>query len=185
MRRSNAGLIGGLLCTVALVAGLVIAGLLGGGGNPASAAGVSAAPAAATVDLPTTGCIPVAAHDGSGGSAGCVLASDQYAPPPMYDKLVARSGGVPVYTDGSARQQVGILAGDQLGFVPQALVGQLPALTACHGQLSQHLASPRLAAITADCTALLNADGYPASLLTGTTASFGTTSSAERTTAAN
>jgi hypothetical protein len=174
MRRSNAGLIGGLLCTLALVAGLVIAGLLGGdGGSRAQAAAAGGTPAA---ELPTSGCIPVAAHDGSGGSAGCVLASDQYATPPAYDKLMARFGGLPVYTDASAGKQVGVIAGT-LGFVPQALVGQLPALAACHGQLSAHLATPSQSAITADCTSLLNADGYPSSLLTGPTPSFDTTSS--------
>ena len=88
MRRSNAGLIGGLLCTVALVAGLVIAGLAGGGGDERA---VGATPAAA--GLPQTGCIPVAAHDGTSRAAGCVLASDQYAPPPVYDKLMARHQG--------------------------------------------------------------------------------------------
>ena len=113
---------------------------------PASAV---ATPAAA---IPQTDCIPVAAHDGSSRAAGCVLASDQYAIPPVYDKLMARSAGCPS-TPTPARQQVGILAGP-LGFVPQALVGQLPALAACHGQLSEHLASPKVAAISADCTAL-------------------------------
>ncbi len=124
----------------------------------------------------------MAAHDGSSRAAGCVLASDQYAIPPVYDKLMARSGGLPVYTDAAARQQVGILAG-ALGFVPQALVGQLPALAACHGQLSEHLASPKVAAISADCTALLSADGYPGSLLTGATPSMDTASSPDATAA--
>ena len=93
-----------------------------------------ATPAAAAepaVELPTTGCIGVAAHDGSGGSAGCVLATDVYAIPPVFDKMVASLGGLPVYADATTSKQVGVLAGG-LGFVPQALVGQLPSLRACN-----------------------------------------------------
>jgi uncharacterized iron-regulated membrane protein len=162
MQRSHAGLIGGLVCTFLLAAGLVVVGMLGGGSNrpPQAVAAVPAAAAPAAAG----DCIPVAAHDGA-RAAGCVLASDQYATPPVYDRLVQKFGGVPVYADASAASRVGVFAG-QLGFVPQALVGQIPALNACHGQLSQHLANPN-AAITPSCTDLLTADGYPNGVLAG------------------
>jgi hypothetical protein len=179
MRRSTTGLIGGLLCTVALAAALVIAGSLEGGGSAARAAGVSAAPADPAAELPTSGCIPVAAHDGSGGSAGCVLATDVYATPPVYDRQMARLGGLPVYADASTSKQLGLLAGE-LGFVPQALVGRLPALRVCHDQLLAFLAAPKDVVLTPECTSLLSADGYPSAFLAD-----GKVSSLDTTTAAN
>ena len=162
MRRSSAGLIGGLLCTAVLAAVLILGGLFGGGGlSPGQA--VAAGPA-----VPADACIPVAAHDGTGQAAGCVLASDQYAPPHEFDQLVKRYGGVPVYTDLGASTKVGIFAGP-LGFVPNALVDQLPALATCHGELSRHLADPKSTTVTPVCTDLLTADGYPSSFLQGET----------------
>jgi hypothetical protein len=65
-------------------------------------------------------CLSVVAHDGK-SIAGCELATDANSGTARLDELTARYGGVPVYRDGSAREQVGIVTPD-LRFVPLKLV---------------------------------------------------------------
>jgi hypothetical protein len=109
-------------------------------------------------------CIPVS--DRAGNTAGCVMKSDQFAPPPVYDKAAA-SGGLPVYDLKDRSTIVGRFEGG-VGFVPEALTGQIAQLHTCTDALIAYLkGDPGAAPPSGDCRALLSAQGYPDSTLDG------------------
>ncbi len=110
-------------------------------------------------------CQPVVGHDGN-TQVGCELASDASSSGDRLAELVARFGGLPVYGDASAREQVGVVTTD-LGFVPRDLVPRLAELRACSPAVQAMLADPAAAPLDARCHELMAALGYPESFLQG------------------
>jgi hypothetical protein len=108
-------------------------------------------------------CIPVT--DRSGNTAGCIKKSDEFAPPPVYDRMAA-TGGLPVYDLKDQSTIVGRFQGG-VGFVPEALTTQMAQLQACTDALIAHLTDPGAAPPTSDCRSLLLAQGYPESTVDG------------------
>jgi hypothetical protein len=128
------------------------------------------APATATNGGGTEGtdrfpdCIPVS--DRSGKTAGCIKKSDEFAPPPVFDRFAAL-GGLPVYDLDDRSTIVGRFQGG-VGFVPQALTSEMAQLQTCTDALIAHLMrDPGSAPPSGDCRALLLAQGYPESTVDG------------------
>jgi hypothetical protein len=110
-------------------------------------------------------CQPVVGHDGH-TPVGCELASDANSSGERLAELVARFGGIPVYGDASAREQVGVVTTD-LGFVPRDLVPRLEEVRACWPPVQAILGDPTAAPLDARCHELMTAMGYPESFLEG------------------
>jgi len=161
----------GLVAVVGMVGAvfaLVPFGGSGGGSGGRSGGGgstVYGAPGPTTGGGEPASCLSIAANDGT-SIAGCELATDANGGTARVDELTARYGGVPVYRDGSAREQVGVLTPD-LGFVPRELVPQLAELRACWSAVQAKLADPERAPLDAHCRGLVAALGYPDSFLEG------------------
>jgi hypothetical protein len=158
----------GAVGAVGVVFALVPFGGSGGGSGGRSGGGgstVYGAPGPKTGGGEQAPCLSVAANDGT-SIAGCELVTDAKGGTARLDELTARYGGVPVYRDGSARQQVGVLTPD-LGFVPRELVPQLAELRVCWSAVQAMLADPERAPLDAHCRGLMVALGYPESFLEG------------------
>jgi hypothetical protein len=80
--------------------------------------------------------------------------------------MTQRLGGIPVYKDGSAKEQVGLMAGGNVGFVPNVLIPRLADLNACGVKLGIAF-GPDGIPLDALCTELLHESGYPISFLQG------------------
>jgi hypothetical protein len=171
MRRPVASAIGGGVLAMLIVGGLAISSALGASdeSSPRDSA-VSTATADGGVPTPKDSaslpdCIGVSSHDGV--VRGCIKKSDLDASPPEYDAMMKTKGGLPVFASSTSSEVVGVMAGD-VGYVPNELVGQIPALQACTKALGVAAQSPGGSALDANCHSLLRGIGYAESVLDGT-----------------